>query len=233
MLYDRKFEFDAQKFKWLGSLATETNVIITWHTAPVKTADDLFKTEAIFAAAGATTDGVIYPKMINQWLGGKMKVVAGYAGSPEMMLAMERGEVQGRAGVPWGGVKQSNMDWVQSKKINIVSQLALTKEPDLPDSPLILDYVKNPAHRAAFELLFIRQDMGRPFLAPPDIPADRLKALREAFVATAMDPEFLAEAAKGNLDIALRTGEEVQALVAKAYSSSKEAIDLIKDILKE
>lgn len=233
LLSDRKFEYDAQKLKWLGSLSVETNMIVTWHTSQVKTRDDLWKYEATYAATGMSTDGVVYGKLINNWLGGKMKPVAGYKGSPEMFLAMERGEVEGRAGVPWSTVKSAAAEWIKDKKINLVAQLALEKDPDLPDVPMLLDAVKDPMHRQAFELLFMRLEAGRPYAAPPEIPADRLTALRDALAATAHDKEFQAEAAKAGLDLNLRTGEQVQALIQKAYATPKATVDLLKEVLNQ
>jgi tripartite-type tricarboxylate transporter receptor subunit TctC len=233
LLSDRKFEYDAQKLKWLGSLSVETNMIVTWHTSAVKTRDDLWKHAATFAATGTSTDGVIYGKLINQWLGGKMKTVAGYKGSPEMFLAMERGEVEGRAGVPWSTVKSAAAEWIRDKKINLVAQLALEKDPDIPDVPMLLDAVKDPTHRQAFELLFMRLEAGRPYAAPPEIPADRLKALRDAFAATVKDKAFQADVEKAGLDLNLRTGEQVQALIHKAYATPKTTVDLLKSVLKQ
>ena len=233
LLSDRKFEYDSQKLKWLGSLAVETNMIVTWHTSPVKTQEDLWKHEATFAATGVTTDGVIYGTLINDWLGGKMKPIAGYAGSPEMFLAMERGEADGRAGVPWSTVKTAAAEWIKDKKINLVSQLALERDPELPDVPMLLDAIKNETHKQAFALLFARNEPGRPYVAPPNIPEDRLKALRDAFVAMTKDKEFLAEVEKAKLDLQLRTGEQVQALIQRSYATPKATVDLLKKVLNQ
>ena len=232
LLSDRAFEFDPQKLKWLGSLAVETNMIITWQTSPVKTVEDLWKHEATFAATAINTDGFIFSRLINDFLGGKMKPVAGYKGSPEMFLAMERGEVDGRAGVPWSTIRSAQGDWVKEKKINLVTQLALRKDPELPQVPLLLDYVKDPLHRSAFEVLFMRQEMGRPYVIGPNVPADRVKALRDAFAASVKDPELLADMKKADLDLDFRSGDEVQALVAKAYASPQPVIDMLKNLLK-
>ena len=233
LLYDRKYEFDALKLNWLGSLAVETNMIITWHTSPIKTAEDLWKHEGTFAATAVNTDGVIFSRLINDFLGGKMKPITGYAGSPEMFLAMERGEVNGRAGVPWSTIRTAQGEWVKEKKINLVTQLGLRKDPDLPNVPLLLDHVKNPEHRAAFEVLFIRQEMGRPYVLSPNMAPDRVKVLRDAFAATTKDPAYMADMKKADLDINLRTGEEVQALVQKAYSAPPAAVTLLKQLLKD
>lgn len=228
-----KAQFDALKFNWIGSLNKSTNLIIGWHTAPVKTFDDIFKKQMIVAAAGAGTDGIVYPKLINRLMGGKLKIVAGYPGSSTMMLAMERGEVQGRGGVPWSTIKGRHLDWLKDKKINILVQLTRERDKELPQVPMLLDRVKNPQHRQVFELLFARQEMGRPYVAPPGLPADRAKALKDAFMATAKDPAFVKEAEKRRLILNVISGDEVAAIVRKAYATPKETLALIKSILSD
>ncbi|HSR55260.1 MAG TPA: hypothetical protein VLN73_03400 [Alphaproteobacteria bacterium] len=226
-----KAQFDALKFNWVGSLNKSTNLIIGWHDAPVKTFDDIFKKEMIVAAAGAGTDGIVYPKLINRLMGGKLKIVAGYPGSSTMMLAMERGEVHGRGGVPWSTIKARHSDWLRDKKINILVQLTRERDRELAQIPMLLDRVKDPQHRQVFELLFARQEMGRPYVAPPGLPADRAKALKDAFMATTRDPEFLKEAEKRRLILNVISGDEVAAIVRKAYATPKETLALIKSIL--
>jgi tripartite-type tricarboxylate transporter receptor subunit TctC len=228
LLMDQNHPFDPLKFNWLGSLNRETNLLIVSTAAPVKTFDDVFKTEMIVAAAGATTDGVIYPRLINNLLGGKLKIVSGYAGSDEMMLAIERGEVHGRGGVPWSTIKVNHGDLLEQKKIAILVQLALARDPDLPDVPMLMDYVKNDTHRRIFELLFARQDMGRPFVAPPGVPDEIVRALRTAFNESTEDPILLAEAQRLKLDVQLLTGEEMQALLARLYATPPEIVDIVK-----
>jgi tripartite-type tricarboxylate transporter receptor subunit TctC len=226
-----KAQFDSLKFNWLGSLNKDTNIIVAWHTAPVKSVDDIFKTEMLVAAAGANTDGVVYPKIINKLMGGKFRIVAGYPGSGDMMLAMERGEVHGRGGVPVGTILGNHSDWLKAGKIKIIVQLALKKDPVLPDVPLLLDMVKDADTRSVFELLFSRQEMGRPYVIPPAVPADRVAALRAAFVATGKDKAFTGEAAKLKLPLDVISGEEVAALIAKAYATPAKTIELTKSLL--
>ncbi|MDH3242569.1 MAG: tripartite tricarboxylate transporter substrate-binding protein [Alphaproteobacteria bacterium] len=226
-----KAQFDAQKFNWVGSLNKSTNLIIGWHDAPVKTFDDIFKNEMIVAAAGAGTDGIVYPKLINRLMGGKLKIVAGYPGSSTMMLAMERKEVHGRGGVPWSTIKAQHLDWLKQKKINILVQLTRERDKELPDVPMLLERVNDPQHRAVFELLFARQEMGRPYVAPPGLPADRAKALKDAFMATTKDADFLKDAGKRRLILNVISGDEVAAIVDKAYATPKDTIALIKSIL--
>lgn len=228
-----KAQFDPLKFNWLGSLNKDTNILVGWHTAPVKAIDDIFKTEMIVAAAGANTDGVVYPKIINKLLGGKFRIVAGYPGSGDMMLAMERGEVHGRGGVPVGTIFGNHLDWLKDGKIRIIAQFALKKDPLLPDVPLLLDRVKDSEVRSVFELLFSRQEMGRPYVAPPALPADRLAALRAAFVATGKDAAFVAEAKKLKLPLDVISGEEVAGLIAQAYKTAPKTIELTKSLLND
>ena len=151
-----------------------------------------------------------------------MRVISGYPGGNEITLAMERGEVQGRCGWSWSSVKATHPTWVKDKKVKILLQLSLDKHPDLPDVPLITDLAKDDEQRQILKLVFARQVMGRPFLGPPGIPDDRLAALRKAFMDTMKDPEFLAEAEKGKLEITPVAGEEIQKLVAEVYATPKD-----------
>jgi tripartite-type tricarboxylate transporter receptor subunit TctC len=232
LLSSQTFPFDPLKFTWLGSLNKETNLIIVSDKAPVTTFEEVFSKEVIVAAAGANTDGVVYPRLINNLMGGKFKIVSGYAGSDEMMLAVERGEVHGRGGVPWSTIKLNHADLLKSGKIRIIVQLALHKDPELPNVPLLMDYVKDENHRKVFELLFARQEMGRPFVAPPDLPDAVVQQLRSAFNAAAADPQLLAEAAKQNLDIQLLTGDEMQTLLMRLYATPQAIVDIAKKELE-
>ena len=215
-------QFDATKFSWIGSANDEVSICAAWHATPVNTFEDLLTREMIVGgtASGADTDQ--FPKIVNGVLGAKMRVISGYPGGNEITLAMERGEVQGRCGWSWSSVKATHPTWVKDKKIKILMQLSLAKHPDLPDVPLITDLAKGDEQRQILKLVFARQVMGRPFLGPPGIPDDRLAALRKAFMDTMKDPEFLAEAEKGKLEITPVAGEEIQKLVAEVYATPKD-----------
>lgn len=232
LLSGKDLQYDAQKMKWLGSLNKETNLIIAWHTAPVKTVEDMFKTEMIVGSSGGGADSLTYPRLLNKTLGTKFKVVTGYAGGEEQSLAMERGETHGRASVPWTTVRANHGDWLRDRKINIIVQMALRRNPDLPDVPNVLEFVKDPKDRAIFELLFARQETGRPYTAPPEIPADRLAALRKAFAATANDPEFVKDMRSRGASVELLTGEEMESLIAKLYRTSPEIVRAAREILR-
>ena len=223
-------KFDGRKFNWIGSTNIENTTCLSWHTAPVKTLEDAQKIELIIGGTGSDATEVIFPKAINQVLGTKFKSVLGYPGSTEMDLAMERGELQGNCGLGWTVIKSRRQDWLREKKINILFQMALSKHVDLPDVPLVLDYAKTKEDRELLEFLFAPQVMGRPFFAPPDVPADRVEALRKAFEQTLKDPAFLAEAGTTGLEIQFVGGGEVQKIVDHMYGTSPDILQRIKKL---
>ena len=151
-----------------------------------------------------------------------MKVVTGYPGGNEVGLAMERGEVQGRCGWSWSSVKSTHQKWLDEKKFSILVQLALDKHPDLPDVPLIIDLAKTDEQRQILRLIFARQVMGRPFVAPPNVPRDRAEALRKAFMDTMKDKEFLADTEKAQMEITPVPGDQIEKLVKEIYATPPE-----------
>jgi tripartite-type tricarboxylate transporter receptor subunit TctC len=180
--------------------------------------DGLRKKEITVGAAGAGSDDDQFPRVINAVLGTKMKVISGYPGGNDIALALERGEVQGRCGWSWSSLKSTHAHWVKDKKINLIAQLGLSKHADLPDVPSIMDFAKTAEDTAVLRLIFARQGLGRPFVGPPGIPADRVAALRKAFDTAMKDPEFLADADKGKMEINPLTGPQVDALVKQVYA---------------
>jgi tripartite-type tricarboxylate transporter receptor subunit TctC len=217
-------QFDAAKFGWIGSANDEVSICAAWHTTPVKTFEDLTTHEMIVGGTGGSADTDQFPRVLNGVFGTKMRVISGYPGGNDINLAMERGEVHGRCGWSWSSVEATHPTWVKDKKIRILAQLSLAKHPDLPDVPLIMDLAKNEEQTKILRLIFARQVMGRPFLAPPNIPADRLAALRKAFMDTMKDPGFLAEANKGELEITPVVGDAIQKLVEEVYQTPKEVV---------
>lgn len=223
-------KFDGRKFGWIGSTNIENTTCLSWHTSSVKTLADAMQRELIIGGTGADATEVIFPKAINEVLGTKFKSVMGYPGSTEMDLAMERGELQGNCGLGWTVIKSRRQEWLTEHKINILFQMALDKHVDLPDVPLVLDYAKTPEDRLLLEFLFAPQKMGRPFFAPPDVPQDRLEALRKAFAQTLRDQAFLAEAEKAGLEVQLVEGGEVQKIVEHMYDTPVPVLDRVKKI---
>jgi tripartite-type tricarboxylate transporter receptor subunit TctC len=205
--------YHVAQFHWIGNLASETAVVVSWHDAPIKTAADLFTHEFIVGGTGVTGDNEESARLFNALLGTKFKIVAGYRGTTDVILAMERGEVQGLADWAWSNVKTRRGDFLRDHKINILMQSALVKEPDLPDVPLALDYVKNGVDRKALELYFAQKTIARPSMVGPAVPADRVAALRDAFMAMAKDPKFQEDAEKSKLEVAPSSWESVESLV--------------------
>lgn len=225
MAFDPLFEganyeaqFDPRKFVWIGSVTTAVSVAIDWYTSPVKTYKDLYDKELVVGGVGTDTLMVTNPYLLGGLLGMKFKVVAGYMSSGEVDIAMERGEVQGRIDGGWVSLKQCCMDKVKKGDMRILFQMGLEKHPELPDVPLALDFARNDEERRVLETAFLPYEFGRPFITTPEIPADRLAALRKAFMDTMKDPQFLAEVTKGNMEVNPIPPERLEQLVKQAYS---------------
>jgi hypothetical protein len=226
-------QFDAAKFNWIGSANDEVSVCVSWTaTATVKNVDDLMTKELIVGGTGGSADTDQFPRVLNGVLGTKMKVIVGYPGGNDINLAMERGEVQGRCGWSWSSVKSTQQKWLDDKKIHVLLQLSMQKHEDLPNIPAVIDLAKTDEQRQILKLVFARQVMGRPFLAPPNVPADRIKTLREAFWVTLHDKELLEEADKAKLEITPVRGEDIQQLVIDSYKVSPDIAKKAGDLLK-
>ena len=213
--------FDVEKMNWIGNLAPEVATIVSWKTSPVKTTDDLFKTELIVGGPGPTLDPETVPRLLNAMIGTKFRIVSGYSGNTEILLAMERGEVGGTADLAWSNVKRRTD---LRPNLNILMQVGLEKAHDL-DVPLALDFAKTKEDREIMELFFIQKTVARPLVAPPNVPADRVLALRKAFIDMTKDKAFLAEAEKLALDIEPATGEDIQKIIAKIAATPQEIAD--------
>ena len=221
---DPSAKFDSRRFTWLGSLDKQTATCLVWHTVNVNSIDDAKKREVLVGATGTNATPAIFPAVLNSLLGTKLKVISGYS-TNEVRLAMERGETDGVCGLAWQTWKAVAPGWVAEKKLKLLTQLGLAKHPELPDTPLALDMFTNPADKKVFELVVLPQEFGRPFMAPPDLPADRAAALVKAFDAALVDPLFLADAKKIRLDIDPMTGAAIKAMLESAYAAPKEQIE--------
>lgn len=230
-LYGEQVTFDPTKLNWLGSLNSDTSLCVVWHTTPHRTLEAVKTNEVLMGSGGPTISDSVHVKLLNQIAGTKLKLVLGYKGSTDVHLAMERGEVQGRCGLTWGSIQARYGHWMAEKKISLLAQFALNKNPDLPDVPFIMDIARTPQQKQMIELLLAANEMGRPFFAPPGVPRDRVETLRTAFVATAKDPKFVAEADKQGMELQLMTGEEVESLVTRVYASPKEIVEMAKQIV--
>ena len=217
-------QFDAVKFSWIGSANNEVSICASASRSGIKTFDDLKTKELVVGSAGVSSDDDQFPRLLNAVFGTKMKVVGGYPGGNDVILAIERGEVNGRCGWSWSSMKSAQAAWLKENKVNLLAQFALSKHPDLPNVPLIIDLARNDEERQILKLVFARQSLGRPFVGPPGIPADRLAALRHGFEETMKDPDFLAEANKLKLEVNPLTGAQVEELVKQVYTETPPAI---------
>jgi tripartite-type tricarboxylate transporter receptor subunit TctC len=217
-------KFEPRKFTWLGSVGNEVSVCVAWHAAAVKRWDDLPVKDFVVAAAGLSTDTGVFALVLKNLFGARMKIISGYPGGAEISKAIETGEVDGRCGWSWSGVKASKPDWLAEKKINVLVQLGLQKSGDLPSVPLITDLAKTDEQRQILKLVFGPQEFAWPFLAPPDLPPDRQQILRSAFDATLTDPEFLEDARKMALDVNPVSGRAVAALIDELYGTPDDVV---------
>ena len=219
--------FDPTKFNWLGSLNNEVNVCVSWHTSKVKTVQDALKTELVVGGSGPN-DTEVTPALLNNILGTRFKIISGYPSSSAVTLAMERGEVEGLCS-SYSSIENRNAHWLRENKINFLVQNSVRKHPDLPNVPLALEFAKSEEDRQLIELNDARLIMGRPFMAPPEVPQDRVKALRAAFSAMAKDPNFVADAKNLNLELTPVDGDDVQALLDRVAKTPKHVIERMND----
>ena len=210
--------FDPRQFNWIGSIANSTSVAVAWHTAKVKTWRDLFDQELVVGGTGSATPMVTFPYLFRRLLGMKFKVVSGYLGGPDVDLAMERGEVEGRVDYSWHTLKATRADWLAQGRFTPLFQIGLAKHPDLQDVPLLIDLVSDPEQKRILEVSFMSYEFGRALLTTPGAPPERVAALRRAFEETVADPEFLAEAQAAKLEVSPVSAEHLHALVEQAYS---------------
>jgi tripartite-type tricarboxylate transporter receptor subunit TctC len=220
---DANARFDPRKFGWIGSLGKQTATCLTWHETSIKTIEDARAQEVIVGATGAGSTPVMFPKLLNAMIGTKFKIVTGYS-TPGLRLAVERGEVQGICGIAWETHMASVPHWIIDRKVNFLLQLGLNESTHLPGVPLAIDLIKDPKDRQVFELVGIPQEFGRPFLTPPEVPADRLAALQTGFQEMLQDKAYLADAEKTKQSIDPLSAAEVEALIRRAYAAPKDIV---------
>ena len=219
--------FDPVKINWLGSTNRETQAMYVWHSAPAQVLDDAKTKETVMGGQAPGSTQYDYPVLANSLFGFKFKVVTGYESTPKIHLAMESGEVHGTL-ANWSTLKAINPSWITEKKIRILAQWTLTKNPELSDVPMFLDQAKTEAERAALKLMLARLEYGRPFFLPPNVPSARVDALRRAFDATMKDPGYLAEADKLKIEVDPLTGEQVAALVEQVSRTPADTVARVR-----
>jgi tripartite-type tricarboxylate transporter receptor subunit TctC len=225
--------FDGRAFSWIGSMSGDTSLCLTGTKSQVKTFQDMLTKPVVMGGQFAAADSDIYAHLYKNIFGAKIKLVSGYPGTNDITLAMERGEVDGICGLSWGTLKVAHADWIKNKSVNLLVQAALKKDPELPDVPLALDLIDDPQKKQILYINFAPQAIGRPFAAPPGIPAERKAALIKAFDETMKDPDLLAEAAREKIDIGPMSGREVDELVLKLYALPPDVIEKASKAIAE
>ncbi|HWG04449.1 MAG TPA: hypothetical protein VG271_05495 [Beijerinckiaceae bacterium] len=221
--------FDANKFSWIGSVTRDTYIGYVWHTSPVQSLEETRTKELLVGGQAVGSMSVDMPILGRDLFGLKFKIITGYTGATETKLALERGEINGHLGTVWSDVKRSNADWLRDKKIKVITQFGFEPHSELPDVPLFLDLARTPEEKQALELMLARQETAKPYFGPPDMPADRLAVLRNAFDATVKDPDYLAEMAANHLIVDRPMGwQEMTALVARLQQTPPGIVDRLK-----
>lgn len=223
--------FEPLKMSWIGTPTTETNVCVAMNTAKVKNVADLYKEELIVGETGVGTGTRSYPKALSEILGMKFKLIAGFPSSTNVMLAMERGEVDGIC-QSLDSVVSDKPDWIKTGRLNVIFQGGAVPNPTLKNVPFIVDLAKTDDQRQAIRFLYAGQAIGRPFVAPPDLPPARLKMLRDAFMATMKDKEFVAEATKLKLDVDPTDGAGLEKIVRDIYATPPDIVKKVGDLIK-
>lgn len=197
----RGAHYDARKFLWIGASDVDNQNVYTWHAAGIRSVEDAKKREVLMGATGAGSYTTLWPTLMNNLLGTKFKIVLGYRATTEIHLAMQRGEVQGRAGNYFSSLKSQNPDWLAEKKIDFLAQIGSERDPEFASVPLLTDLTTDKEKQQIFKLFSGEIGLGRPFLTTPGVPPDRLAALRKAFQETVNDPAFRADAKQARLGV--------------------------------
>ena len=224
-------QFDVGKLNWIGSVSPEQSLVVASSSAPVKTLQDLLAMPLIVGGTGATSDLEASARLLNATIGTKFKIVSGYPGQADVVLAIERGEIQGTADWSWSEIRTRHADLLNAKKINILLQNTLRKIPELPDVPLAMDLIKDDTDRAMGELYFGVKEIARPILAAPGVPADRLAALRAAFMMLKDDADFRMDAQTIGVDVDPTPAAKIDAYVKLTTAASPEVVRRLADIL--
>lgn len=223
-------QFDMRKFYYIGNTTNSPNIMNTWHTSDIRTVEDAKKREVVIGANPGIT-GIYYARALNEIVGTKFKIVSGYPGGGQINIAMESGEVEGRASNTWASWKATKPDWVAQKKFHVLFQVGRERHPELKDVPLLTEFATNDADRKLLEFLSDPIAIARAVVTTPNVPLDRVNALRRAFDAVMKDPAFIDEATKMGLDLDHMTGEEAQKINNAVLDAPPDVIARAKRIM--
>src|SRR5579883_208142 len=220
----RSIHFDPSAFNWLASTSSSNSTVYTWSTSGVRSVEDAKKRDVLMGGTGAGSYTLIYPTVMNSVLGTRFKLVTGYQSTAEIGLAMERGEVEGRAGNNFNSLRAENSEWLKSRKITLITQVGLERDPEFPDVPLLTDLAKTDEDRQILKLFSTDVVFGRPFVTAPGVPAERVALLRKAFDEMMADPAYLEDSRQAALDVAPVSGAVVQSVVADLVHTPPEIV---------
>lgn len=215
LMEEGKKTFDSSKFTWIGRMASGVETITTWHTSPVQSIQQAKKSAANIAATGPSSGSAIYPVVLNSLIGTKFKVVSGYAGTKEMLLAMERGEADGCGAINASTLTSEFPHWLSEKKVTVITQISTERHPAFPDVPTLVELGTTERQKQILKLFAASGDIGRALMAPPGVPRERTDILRKAFMQMMADKELLELAAKNNFDISPMEGSALQKFVTE------------------
>jgi tripartite-type tricarboxylate transporter receptor subunit TctC len=225
--------FDASKFTWLGSISREVSVCAFTQKSGIKSWQDMQNKKHVVGASGAGAESDVFANVLRKLFGLPMKVVSGYPGGSEIILAMERGEVDGRCGWSWVSLLSRSKALLDNGVISVTLQIGLAKDKALPHVPLIMELTQDARSKAALTVIVARQSMARPFAAPPGIPLERARILQSAFAATARDAEFLADASNLNLEVEPVAGAEIEMLLKEVYGAPADVLKLAGELVRD
>jgi tripartite-type tricarboxylate transporter receptor subunit TctC len=224
-------KYDPLKFRWIGSPELVNRVCVAMDSSPVTSGHDLLQRELIVGGAGSGTAVSTTPVLLRNLLGMRFTMVEGYGSSTSVVMAMERGEVQGNGGITWASLKATQAQWLREGKVRPILQYGLSKHPELPQTDWIYDWARTPDQRAAMNMVFARQEFGRPYVGPPGLSPAVVATLRKAFDATMNDAEFLADARRRAIDIEPIGGAEIESLVIEIFKTPPAVVARVKEII--
>lgn len=231
LLGTKEADYDPKKFNWLGSPSYETGLLIAWNTVPVTTVDDVRKKEITVSSSGANSTPSFYARLLTDLLGLKLKIVVGYPGQNESFIAMERGEVDGYPSIFWSSLSSTRPDWIRDKKVKFIVQYGPEKEAGAGNTPTVQEFLTKEDDKLLLDAAIAPLALGRPYLMPPGVPADRVALMQKAMAATFVDPDFLAEAEKLNLGVNVpRSAEQTRIIVEKAYATPPAIVERLRRI---
>jgi tripartite-type tricarboxylate transporter receptor subunit TctC len=227
----KEARYDPIKFNWLGTPSVETGVVLLWHAVPVNSVDDLRKRETSVGTSGVNSTPAFYARLLNATLGTKLKAINGYPGQNDVLLAMERGEVDGHPSAFISALTSTRPTWLKEKKVKAIVQYGSEKLPELGDVPFVPDLAASAEDKQVMVAAFAGLAVGRPFVMPPGVPAERVAAMRKAMADTFTDPELLAMGEKSGLVLnAPRTGDQLQAVMETTYQSPPRVLDRLRQL---